>query len=312
MRAFFSCACLAALMFAGCGDDSGGTPTDAGVVDTGSRDSGGRDAGRRDSGPGMDSGPDEDGGRTGALPACDIFAPDCGEGEKCAVVLDSNDPMDTFIYFACVPTSTGEKAEGVLCASLNEDATPDDPTDSVETDECAEGLFCWTTGGATTTRCHPVCGSDDPAECGADQYCDGLNDMPFFGVCSDADNCSPIHQTGCTGGDACYYVLNGMERFLGSCFPFVPETDGGVGAPGDDCTFINNCAGGSQCLSDRLPDGGLAMERFCRQLCSRGATDGGMPMMDAGPMGGCPTGETCNDYPIEGTFAGDEIAGFCN
>ncbi len=326
------------LAVSGCGDDDGtDTPTDAGPVDTGAGDTG-VDTGTPPADAGMDAGMDA--GASTSIEECDPYADPtgCGDGEKCAVVIDRNDPEDVVVLFGCVPASVGTKPAGLVCGRLAADATPDDETDDVVTDECAEGLFCWQAGTSSIARCHPLCG-DDRVECETDQYCATLNSEPVFGICTDAEGCDPVFQTGCDDGEGCYLVSNTAGDLLGTCFEFAPP-DGGTGAPGEGCMFINNCRPGTQCFPEVFPDGGTGDTVSCRTLCNAGdpidagtgaadagvadagAVDGGdvdggdldagVPM-DAGPVftGECEGTDECVEIPVEGTAMVPAIPGVC-
>jgi len=290
--------CLsAALVWTGCGDDDGGGGgTDAGPEEdsgSGETDAGTEmDAG----GGGMDAGMDA-GGPDQPLTECDPFAEDtgCADDEKCSVAIYPIDDMTNAVMFGCVPRSLGEKGADVLCGRFGSDATPDDTTDMVRTDDCAEGTFCWIDGALN--RCQPLCG-DDRVECETSEYCGILNSEPRFGTCQLADDCDPVYQTGCDSDEGCYLVSNTMGDLLGSCFEFGPP-DGGTGAPGDDCMFINDCAPGSQCFPEYFPDGGASEAVSCKTLCNSDTTvDGGVPT-DGGPSGECETADTCTAIPLD-------------
>jgi len=285
------------LAMVGCGDDDT-PPADAGpgAEDTGPPPP--RDAGR-DAGPGVDSGPvDMDAGTTAS--ECDPFTPDsCPSGEKCGVVILTVG-MDVSVYYGCVSEDAGTRAETLPC-SRSEDATPEDSTDDAQTDNCAQGLFCWRPAGTSLASCQRLCGAEG-VDCMPDEFCNRLNTEPPFGICTDADNCDPVYQTGCIDGYNCYALSNTQGDRLGTCFEF-GETDGGTGAIDEPCMFINTCQGGSQCFPDFYPDGGAGDEFRCRELCDTsgsGPPDGGTGMDGGvGLTGDCTSPEMCADLPLD-------------
>lgn len=313
----------------GCGDDDGMT----GDEDTGPMelDGGPRDAGPRppDTGPRpRDAGPP---------PQCDPYTPgSCPEGEKCSVVLEVNPDPEGMndLFFACVPIPRGgARTEGQFCNRFAEDATPEESSDDQRTDACEQGLFCWYQPGGMLSTCQRLCGDETTPGCPVEQWCNILSapdemapDFPLFGVCDPADNCDPVYQTGCRGGEACYLIGNTTGDFVSECFEFVP-LEMMTGEVGETCMFINNCRPGAQCFPDFYPDGGMSMERTCHELCAAPTGMGGMidagppdagppppvdagpPPVDAGPpptpdagppprTGGCPMGEMCVTIPL--------------
>jgi hypothetical protein len=276
-----------------CGDEGGAAePDDGGRVyaDTGPPS--------RDSGSPRDSGPSTmDGGSDGGSPlvACDPFTADsCAKGEKCSVVVVELADEEVVVRFDCVPEKVGVRGEGVPCRRGV--AVPGRTAHT--TDDCRQGLFCWRNPGTTFAACQRLCGPDT-VDCERVEYCNFVNEAPPFGTCATATGCDPVFNSGCPMGQSCYSLSNTVGDRVSSCFPFVAE-DGGTGAPGEPCTFINNCRGGAQCLPEYFPDGGLGDVFECRDLCVP-ALDGGVPM-DAGagsPGPGCDPPGRCVAIPLE-------------
>lgn len=252
----------------GCSEDKKGTA----IPDGGVRDVGGSttDTGLvRDTGPRTDAGVDAGGTDRNE---CDPFtAGSCDASEKCSVVIDRTDEENIQVFFGCV-SNAGAKGEGVICSG-GRDATPADEDDSVSTDDCRQGLFCWDVEGESVNRCQGLCGDGAGTGCGVESYCEGLNSEPAFGVCKEGDNCDVVAQTGCEGEDGCYLIANDTPEWISSCFPF-NAPDGGTGAAGEECTSINVCAPGTLCQVDRV-DGGTSAH--CRAVCNPVGAD-----MDAG------------------------------
>lgn len=300
-------ACLAlSLGAAGCGDDDG-AGADAGPVgvdagpggDAGPSD---MDAGRMDAGRRVDAGP--------IAAECDPYTPgSCPMGQKCSVVLHGAGSDTATIAFECVPSPARPRGEGVLCGRFGFDAidgTPAATGDTDLTDDCQQGLFCFTDAGGRFNRCQQLCGADG-ITCPDRNFCLTLNSEPPFGLCRRASDCDPVFQTGCAPGEGCYLIGSTTGDLLGTCFTFSAE-DGGTGAPGEPCMFIDTCQPGSQCYPEILGDGGVGMDRRCRPFCATGPTmlpDAG-PGTDAGPApdAGSDAGVDAGDFD-----AGDVDAG---
>lgn len=292
-------AAAASLVAVGCGDDSGGTgdsgpadsaadtttpPPDTSVPDT--------------STPPPDSSV-ADAEPDAAVPTgCDPYTADsCGAEEKCSVAIAFDDAGDvSAITFECVPAGR-DKGRAAPC-SLSRDVTPDDETDNIVTDDCQQGLFCFTSETASARVCRPLC-DNDVAPCGDDQFCLGLNDEPFFGVCETADGCDPVFQTGCSGEDACYVIGASNGDLLGTCFAPSPA-EGTTGAAGETCMFINSCQAGLGCLPEIDGDGGAVGDSVCRPYCD---VDPG-----SAPDGGVADG-AAGDAAAGDAAAGDAAAG---
>ncbi|MCS6798566.1 MAG: hypothetical protein NZ898_08545 [Myxococcota bacterium] len=301
---------------------------DAGT-DTGSAEGGGMDATGAEGGTeaGLDAGGDarRDAGPP-RLRECDPWTEgSCGAEEKCSVVIDVLGPEDAEVLFACVPRRLGVKEEGVACARFGRDATPTTMGDDARTDDCAQGLFCWRAPDRPTISvCQRLCGAEG-IDCMSDEWCAILNSEPRFGTCRRAEGCDVVFQTGCREGSGCYVVPSTQGDLLGVCLEFSPP-DGGTGAVGEPCMFLDSCRPGTQCLNEILPDGGLGGEARCRELCraaggsADGGTDedGGTAGLDAGPApdagvsgdagsvsdagtmrtGRCPEPQQCRAIPV--------------
>lgn len=304
---FSSLVSLLALASTACGDDDA---TDGGVDGGGGVDSGRTDGGPRDGGP--DGGPmGMDGGPMIPLPECDPFdsAGTCAEGTECKLVIwDPNpDPAvtdDIVLFYGCVDGAIPRRSEGVICDRVN-DLTPTDPDDTLFTDDCDVGMFCWRSLDDRFERCRRMCG-DDRVECETDQFCITLNSEPVLATCDQTSPCDPVYQVGCPDADACYILRNTYEDVVGRCLPQA-VADGGVpAAVGDPCTSLDACPRGSVCIPEILPDGGMGEMANCRATCAAGmGMDGGVPAdggaFDGGVVftGTCGTGTTCVAVPLD-------------
>lgn len=172
---------------------------------------------------------------------CDLIEQDCDAGMKCSF-LDGGR--------ACV--ADGALNEGQACAGA--------------TVGCRKGLACTFLGSDGGSTCARFCRVSN--DCGAPQQCyvtlvlPETNERPL--VCADPPmTCDPLMQNCVNTNDGCYPGSSGAGCFLA-----------GTAAPGDTCTYSNDCQKGSACSGS----GGMTR---CRQLCAFPAGSAG-PACDAG------------------------------
>lgn len=222
-----------------CGNGSGG---DAGAGGSGANPGSGGDAGGAgDTGSGGSNagmgGQDNEAGAGGGgpEPACDVLtqAP-CGTGERCTMVLTSEDPFATGVD--CV--ADGTQAPGNAC-TRNED----------EIDDCVAGSIC--SGTFTGNVCREFCDPEEPAGCAGTCVSSELTDGTTFGRCEPP--CDLLAQE-CAGELACV--------FTGEKHP-ICITHGDV-ALGEDCNFRNECGEGAVCIVTEVGE----QQEFCTQLCN--------------------------------------------
>jgi hypothetical protein len=316
MRRFGWLSCVLALVSFGaaCGDDSGsgdGGP-DGGVIVVDS----GTDGPRMDA-PVMDGATDA--GVELPLTECDPFTKgSCGDGEKCQLAIydpDNTVEMNEVVFWGCVPTTIGNKAEGILCDRYVE-LPAGSATEELGSNECAQGLFCWSTLDDTFERCRPICGGETAVECeSTSEFCLTINSEPPFGICNPTSGCDPVYQTGCDTDEGCYVVRAGADDVASRCFEHGAPDGGTSPGPGMPCMFVNDCVPGSQC-NGRITDGMVDMEALCRAFCPAGAgmLDGGPGAVDGGTLAfTCGSGETCERLiiPDGGAYRVPTIPGQC-
>ncbi|WP_239576489.1 hypothetical protein [Archangium primigenium] len=257
---------LIGLTMGACGGDNTGSPgSDAGVI----LDGGGGDGGV----PPGDGGPQEPpvasgcdvakqtgcgagetclrgtlaGGGQGNVcfaAECDVVAQNCAVGSRCTYVTRGD-----VTARRCVPTGSGTVAEGASCAST---AT----VDGDFYDNCQPGLACTSqetpSGGSTPYTCKRFCyggeGCRAPQDCVEVVRFTGTNELPR--VCGAPGAACDVLAQGCASPLACYPSPQSGN---------VCVTAGALGA-GQTCTYSNDCAPGSACVSEGA--------RFvCRALC---------------------------------------------
>lgn len=204
----------------------------------------------------------------GAAGQCDPKLQDCPAGEKCSAV--SSGPGEPWGLNKCVPTM-GDSQVGDPCDIVDGKYTG--------IDNCDVGLICLLTddeglGGACVEFCD---GSDQCPKTGA--KCVVYNDgsLPICLV-----DCDPLIQD-CPEGQACYNSAG--ENFV--CFK--ESAMPGEGAPGDECSYINQCQKGSFCANPASLSMCGAQTGCCTPYCP----------VDGGPDP-CNMGEECVAFFVEG------------
>jgi hypothetical protein len=178
----------------------------------------------------------------------------CGAGEKCTALQQS----DGTLAWGC--DAVGSKGEGDACSQVM--VSSGAATVQID-DDCADGLACFSTQVGASPSCHRMCKSDGTQVCPNAEVCSlvapGIAPVEF---CRATGSCSPITQTGCSAGQACYWSSSGaLCAAVGS------------GPVGEPCVNANDCVPGATCVA-------LSSSR-CVVFCSTEGTPG------------CPSGETC-------------------
>lgn len=289
MKKVLCLVCAFALISVGCGDDDTGAEdsgTDTGaMLDTAAPDTSRPDTSSPDTGEEDTSVPD-----TAEPPTeeCDPFDSETCEEGKCSLALEfDTEGMFVDAFFACVDDSVA-RDPGVPC-TRGVDVTPEDETDNIVADDCQAGFFCNQSADGLL-RCEALC--DTGEECGDGEYCGGFADGA--GICTTPANCDPVYQVGCEGEEVCYTIENTSGDLTSDCFDFVAP-DGGSGAAGEECMFINNCMAGTRCTPmDTTGDGELDTAT-CVPFCLIG--DPPDPLPDSELDGSCDM--TCDPFELE-------------
>lgn len=212
--------------------------------------------------------------------ACDVFAQDCAEGEKCVPWVDPEGSY--WIGFTCVPV-LGQQAIGEPCTFDYADSS----------DDCDANGSCYNLDlfqGVSSGTCHAFCtGSEDDPMCSGSDYCVIGNGYPGPALCF--EQCDPLAQD-CPGERGCYW----FEPHF-SCFA------AGEIAAGDPCEFLGQCEPGNMCLVGWLLstcEGGYC----CTPVCP---VSGG-----PGPCVGVQPGTECVPFYDQGMAPqGYEDVGVC-
>jgi len=213
---------------------------------------------------------------------CDLFAQDCIIGEKCMPW--ANDGGSSWNALRCSPIADDPDPVGGPCTVEGSGVSG--------IDSCEAGSMCWdvdpeTLEGYCVAFCvgneaSPMC--EDPGT-----SCTIGSDGPLA-LC--IPQCDPLQQA-CPAGDACYPVNDG--------FLCVPDASGDIGAPGDECEFINVCDPGSACVNAELVPDCMGATGCCSAFCD--------VTMDPPP---CLSGQECTPWYEAGQAPpGYENVGVC-
>lgn len=172
-------------------------------------------------------------------------------GQSCTV-LDANGTI------GCA--ASGSNADYSSCAAMG---------------ECLAGSICAGSGG--NSECLPFCEAGNPSSpCPGAGQCLVSMDVAgvAVGLCTMPDSCDPFGQTGCTGGEACYFLSDGT--LCGGA---------GTGAVGSTCGFINDCSPGMICIG---PQGSSTCAELCDAAftCTSGTCQGIGSQFPAFPLVG--------------------------
>jgi hypothetical protein len=195
--------------------------------------------------------------------ACDSYAQDCPEGEKCVPYGSAGGNWDSY---KCVPV-LGDQMPGEPCHyhGLLE-----------ATDDCDATSFCWDVmddQGEWIGACAPFCtGTADDPQCpespGCVDYSCLISSEFSPNLC--VHTCDPVVQD-CGAGLGCYWANNGFNCIF--------TTDNL--AVGEVCEVINGCVVGSNCVaSELLPD--CAGASCCTPFCDPTALVDSCPGLLAG------------------------------
>ncbi|MCA9688293.1 MAG: hypothetical protein KC636_01700 [Myxococcales bacterium] len=215
--------------------------------------------------------------------ACDVWAQDCPEGQKCVAWSRSGGARDDT---KCAPV-TGDGQAGDPCV------TPNGPTAGEDT--CSIGHVCLDVDPDTLEGvCAALCaGTAQQPSCAA--VCSGCSVIGagLFGVC--LPTCDPIAQD-CLGASACVIAP------AGDGFNCVSQAPSGHPA-GSPCAYVDDCDPGLVCIDpSRYPAPDCARaEGCCAPLCD----------LDASQCPGEPANLLCFPWFQQGVGSCHENVGVC-
>ena len=250
-----------------------GSPADPRLGCASPEDGGDADAG--------DEAGDDAGDEGGGSLACDQYAQDCDEGQKCTLYASEDSAFWNSTY--CVDVFPNAVPVGEVCH-----------VDGVLTgvDDCVSGALCV---NVNTEIGEGVCVATPSSP---EALCDAGTAIANEGaitLCLIV--CDPLAQN-CAPGQGCYPVNESW-----TC---APDASGEAGAYADPCEFINVCDPGLVCLSASAVPGCAGSSGCCSELCD--ISDPAGDAQCAGQAGG----QSCQPWYEEGTAPpGLEDVGAC-
>lgn len=203
---------------------------------------------------------------------CDIFAQDCGPGEKCNAWADNGG--SSWNATKCVPVDADPDLIGEPCTAEGGGVSG--------IDSCAKGAMCFGIGDDEKGTCVEMCSCtpDNPVCTTQNTTCTISNDG-VLALCLPV--CDPLDVGACGAGDVCLAAGGSSQLFI--C---VVDASGDQGAVGDNCQFQNGCDPGMFCASNTGVFPGCDDIGCCTPFCDLGAA-------------ACPGGTSCAAWFEEGT-----------
>ena len=162
--------------------------------------------------------------------ACDTFAQDCPDGEKCTPW--ANDGGNTWNTTKCTPVAPDPDQVGEPCTMEGS------PVSGI--DSCDVGVMCWNVDPDTLEgTCVELCGgTPDQPVCNTPMSACAINSGAVQ-LC--ITTCDPL-MSDCPDGELC------VPSTSGSNFVCVADGSMGGGQAGETCEYINVCAPGHVCI----------------------------------------------------------------
>ena len=205
---------------------------------------------------------------TGDTITCDIFAQDCGPGEKCNAWAEGGG--SSWDATKCVPVDADPDGIGEPCTVEGGGVSG--------IDSCVKGAMCFGTGDDNMGTCIEQCSCslENPVCTTQNTTCSITNDG-VLALCLPI--CDPLDIGACGGGDVC---ISSGEFFI--C---VIDASGDAGGVGDNCQFANACDPGHFCGSNNGMFPGCDDVGCCTPFCELTAPQ-------------CPQGTACMAWYEEG------------
>lgn len=208
----------------------------------------------------------------GGVADCDIFAQDCGPGEKCNAWANDGGPWNAT---RCVPVAPNPDPVGEPCTVEGSGVSG--------VDSCVKGAMCFGVGDDNIGTCVELCScSVDNPVCTTQNTTCTISNEGVLALCLPV--CDPLALDACGAGDVC--VASGQF------FICVPDASGDVGSEGENCEFINVCDPGLFCGANAggFPacDGGGCCTPYCNlaaPVCPQGFDC--LPWYEAGTAPKC-------------------------
>ncbi len=195
--------------------------------------------------------------------ACDNFAQDCPEGQKCSAY--SDDGSSTWNSLKCVDV-TGMDKPGDMCTTSTEG-----PPSGI--DSCIKGAMCWNVDAEGVGHFLALCaGSAEAPTCEGASVCPVTGDG-VLNLCM--PTCDPLLQDCFFDTELCIPYSSYSDYFI--C---VMDGGGDEGQANDPCEYKNVCDPGLVCLDPATAGAGCdpAASGCCTPFCK--FPDGGCPNPD--------------------------------
>ncbi len=205
----------------------------------------------------------------GEASTCDIFAQDCGPGEKCNAWAEGGG--SSWNATKCVPVDADPDGIGEPCTVEGGGVSG--------IDSCVKGAMCFGVGDDNMGTCieQCSCSADNPV-CTTQNTTCSITNEGVLALCLSI--CDPLDVGACGGGDVC---ISSGEFFI--C---VIDASGDAGGVGDNCQFANACDPGLFCGSNSGAFPGCDDVGCCTPFCELTAPQ-------------CPQGTACAAWYEEGT-----------
>lgn len=218
---------------------------------------------------------------------CDVFAQDCGPGEKCMPY--AGDGGASWTSTGCFPIARDPAGEGEPCTVVGSGVSG--------IDDCGAGLMCWNVDENLEGHCEDFCtgSADNPICDDPNEFCPIAGDGVIV-LC--IERCDPLAQDCALDNEVCYPIHGDW-----GC---APDASGRMGAYGDPCRYINGCDEGHVCLGAAAFTSCAGAVGCCSLVCdtSDEASDAMCAALDPG--------QSCESwYSPRNAPAGYELLGVC-
>ena len=188
------------------------------------------------------------------VPECSIYEQDCPQGDKCTAW--ANDGGGAWNEHRCVPVADDPVGPGEVCTVEGSAFSG--------IDDCDASSMCWYVDDETLEGvCVPFCsGTELEPVCRESTSCVDISDGVLV-LC--VPECQPLLDDCETPDSLCVWV--------DEAFHCVPAT---ANLPaGESCSFVNDCAAGSSCLSPELVSPSCEQGAYgcCTPLCDLSSPD---------------------------------------
>jgi len=200
---------------------------------------------------------------------CDIFAQDCGPGEKCNAWAEGGG--SSWDATKCVPVDADPDGIGEPCTVEGGGVSG--------LDSCVKGAMCFGVGDDNMGTCieQCTCSLENPVCTTQNTTCSITNDG-VLALCLPI--CDPLDVGACGVGDVCISS--------GQFFICVIDASGSEGGVGENCQFANGCDPGNFCGNNSGVFADCDDFACCTPFCDLTAPQ-------------CPQGTACTPWYKEGT-----------